>query len=85
MVQDDGETSEFGIAVADAWRKTGIAGLVMLALIDTARTRGLRRIIGVVLHDNRAMLKFSRALGFSVEADPQERETVLIAKDLRTE
>lgn len=83
VVEDDGETCEFGIVVADEWRKTGIAGLIMLALIDTARARGLRRIIGVVLHDNRAMLRFSRALGFSVDADPQERETVLIAKDLR--
>lgn len=83
VVQDDGETCEFGIVVADAWHKTGVAGLLMLALIDTARARGLRRIIGVVLHGNRAMLKFSRALGFSVDADPAERETVLITKDLR--
>ena len=83
VVQDDRETCEFGIVVADEWRKTGVAGLLMLALIDTARARGLRRIIGVVLHGNRAMLKFSRALGFTVEANAGERETVLIIKDLR--
>lgn len=83
VVQADRETCEFGIVVADEWRQTGIAGLLMLALIETARARDLRRIIGVVLHDNRVMLEFSRALGFTVDADPEERETVLIAKDLR--
>jgi acetyltransferase len=84
VVQDDGVTCEFGIVVADDWRRTGVAGLLMLALIDTARRRGLRRIFGVVLHGNRAMLKFSRALGFAVEPDPAERETVLIAMNLGT-
>lgn len=83
VVQADGTTCEFGIVVADDWRKSGVAGLLMLTLIETARTRGLHRMIGLVLHDNRGMLKFSRALGFSVEADPGERETVLIVKDLR--
>lgn len=82
VVQSDDATCEFGIVIADDWHKSGIAGLLMLTLIETARARGLRRMIGLVLHGNRPMLKFMRALGFSIEPDPHERETVLVTRNL---
>lgn len=82
VVQDDGASCEFGIVIADDWRKSGIAGLLMLALIDAARQRGLRRMLGLVLHTNRAMLKFARALGFRIEAQADDRETIRIVKEL---
>lgn len=82
VVQDDGTSCEFGILIDDAWRKSGIAGLLMLALIEIARQRGLSRMLGLVLHANRAMLKFARALGFRIEADAGDRETIRIVKQL---
>jgi acetyltransferase len=73
---------EFGIVIDDDWRKTGIAGLLMHRLIETARARGVKEMIGVVLRTNRSMLKFARALGFELIADPADRDTVRVSKRL---
>ena len=34
-----GENCELGIVIADAWQKSGIAGLLMVALLGAARAR----------------------------------------------
>jgi len=82
-VQDaDGQGCEFGIMIADAWRKTGIAGLLMHALIGAARARGLKRMEGLVLRANNTMLRFTRALGFETIGIPEDATTVRVVKRL---
>jgi acetyltransferase len=69
----DGRNCEFGVVIADAWYKSGIAGLLMDALIRAARERGMQTMEGLVLRENRQMVKFVRQLGFQVsplEGDP---------------
>lgn len=83
VVQPGGESCDFGIMIADAWHKTGIAGLLMEALIGSARERGLQRMEGLVLSNNLAMLRFARALGFEVRSVPDDIGTRLIIKALR--
>ncbi len=78
----DGAGCELGIVVADDWQKSGIAGLLMEALVRAARARGLKRMDGQVLADNRPMLRFVRALGFRVEPIEGDRTVVRIVKDL---
>jgi acetyltransferase len=68
--------------IADDWRKSGIAGLLMDALIRAARARGVKRMEGLVLRTNGAMLRFARALGFHTEAMPDDATIVLVVKDL---
>ena len=70
VADPNGTNCEFGIMIADPWHKTGIAGLLMEALIRTARERGLATMEGVVLTSNATMTRFARALGFEVEAVP---------------
>lgn len=82
VVNPDGVSCEFGVVVADAWRKSGIAGLLMEALIRTARTRGLQRMESTVLRTNSAMLRFARALGFTVRVIDDDPATVTITKML---
>ena len=82
-VNPDGTTCEFGVMIADAWHKTGIAGLLMEALICTARERGLAQMEGLVLRRNRAMLRFARALGFEIVPIPEDAHTVRVVKTLR--
>ena len=82
VVNPDDKSCEFGVVIADAWRKSGIAGLLMEALIRVARERGLTSMEGLVLRNNPAMLRFARALGFEVHSVPEDPLTVRIVKAL---
>lgn len=67
---------ELGIVVADDWHHTGIAQLLLDALMRAAQARGFETIEGLVLAENRDMLDFVRELGFAVE--PMVREPTLV-------
>jgi acetyltransferase len=69
VLDDRGTSCEFAIAVDDAWQHSGLAGLLMQALIDTARSHGIANMEGSVLASNLAMLRFARQFGFEVHAD----------------
>jgi len=60
------DSAEFAIAVADGWRRRGVAGALMDRLLHAARNDGLRRIEGEVLAGNAAMLGFVQQSGFRV-------------------
>jgi len=78
-----GDACDFGIVIADDWHKSGIAGLLMEALIAYARAQGFAAMEGMVLRENRTMLKFVRALGFEVK--PTTDPTVVqVVKALRS-
>jgi len=77
-----GTSCEFAVAVGDAWQRTGLAGLLMQALIDLARARGIARMEGLVLATNTRMLKLARQLGFRVEHEPGDYSAVRVARAL---
>lgn len=81
-VLDDGERCEFAVAVDDDWRGSGLAGVLMHALIDLARRRGLKSMEGTVLATNSGMLKFVRQLGFRQERIPDDPQTVRVHRPL---
>jgi acetyltransferase len=72
----DGRSCEFSIVIADDWHKSGIGGLLMNALVRYAKASGFESMEGIVLRDNRTMVKFVRALGF--EVTPVEQEPTLL-------
>ena len=72
------ETCEFAVTIADAWQGKGIAKRLMNALIDDARARGFKYMIGFVLAANTRMLEFCRGLGFSIETSADDA-TVRVA------
>jgi acetyltransferase len=78
-----GGICELGIVIADAWHKSGVAGLLMETLIHAAKERGLARMEGFVLSANAEMLRFVRALGFTAEPAPQDRTIMRISKNLQ--
>jgi len=80
VVGPTGTDCEFAISVDDAWQGSGVAGVLMHTLMEVARTRGLRRMEGIVLATNSRMLKFMRQLGFSVQPDPDDRRTVRVSR-----
>ena len=83
VADSEGRSCELGIVIGDAWHRTGIAGLLMEALLRAARERGIRRMEGFVLSANSEMLRFVRALGFAVEPVPGDRTMVRISRGLR--
>jgi acetyltransferase len=82
VVDASGRGCEFAIAVDDAWQGTGLAGILMQALIDLARARGLATMEGSVLATNTRMLKFMRQLGFTQQHDPSDWDTVRVVRAL---
>ena len=78
----DRRSCEFGVVIADDWHKSGIAGLLMEALIRSARANGFETMEGMVLRDNHDMLRFVKALGFEVEPVPLEPTTMRVVKKL---
>ena len=73
---------DFGVVIADDWHKSGIAGLLMLALMDHARAQGFESMESMVLRENQDMVRFARALGFEVRPVPQEPTVVQVVKPL---
>ena len=78
----DGRSCEFGVVIADDWHHSGIAGLLMEALIRAARANGFETMEGRVLRENHDMRKFVRALGFEALPDPVESTLMRAVKKL---
>jgi acetyltransferase len=83
IIGPDGRHCEFAVTVADAWQGSGLAGVLMTALISVARERGLGTMEGFVLARNMRMLKLARQMGFAVEHDADDPGTVRVVLDLR--
>jgi acetyltransferase len=64
ITNPDGESCEFALVVADEWQRRGLGRRLMTHLIEVARARGLREMIGHVLAENAAMLALVESLGF---------------------
>jgi acetyltransferase len=81
-INPDGESCEFALVVADSMRGTGLGLKLMVALMDAARSKGLKTIEGEVLNNNASMLKLMRRLGFTIEANPEDDSIKNIRKTL---
>jgi acetyltransferase len=76
LVGEDEASGEFAIIVQADMKGRGVANHLMQRLIDWARGRGLREMVGQVLADNAPMLAFVRHLGFDMHRLPDEPEVV---------
>ncbi|HEY8608595.1 MAG TPA: bifunctional acetate--CoA ligase family protein/GNAT family N-acetyltransferase [Noviherbaspirillum sp.] len=76
VTNPDFDSCEFSLAVADDFNGQGLGSRMMYAIMDEARSKGLRQIEGLVLSSNAAMLRLMRSLDFDVrryEDDPDFR------------
>ena len=83
LANADARSCEFGVVIADDWHGSGIAGLLMEALIAAAQARGFETMEGLVLPENAVMLAFARDLGFEAQAEAREPAMVRVVKRLR--
>jgi len=65
LADPDFDAAEFAVMVRSDWQGRGVGQALMQAIVDYARGRGLRRIVGVVLNENGRMLGLARRLGFA--------------------
>jgi RimJ/RimL family protein N-acetyltransferase len=72
MVGQDPARCEFSISVVCEFGGLGLATMLLSALIDTARARGVEEMEGYVLAANQPMLRLASRLGFSNEVDPDD-------------
>ncbi|HYE39402.1 MAG TPA: GNAT family N-acetyltransferase [Ramlibacter sp.] len=66
-VMQSRDDTDFAIVVADAWQRRGVGRALMARLIDQAREHGIRRLAGITLASNGAMLSLAREFGFRLE------------------
>ena len=76
--------AEFAVVVADEWQGLGIATRLLRELITVAESAGMKRLEGVVLRENLAMLEFAKELGFTTERHPDDATVVRVIRDLAT-
>ncbi|MBU0500651.1 MAG: bifunctional acetate--CoA ligase family protein/GNAT family N-acetyltransferase [Gammaproteobacteria bacterium] len=71
-INPDGRSCEFALVVGDEWHKKGIGTLLMNALMEAARNRGLSLIEGDVLAENSHMLDLCNELGFTIQPSKED-------------
>ena len=72
VTNPDERTCEFAIVLAEVWQGRGLGRRMLERLIEVARTRGLKAMVGQVLAENQPMLALSRKLGFEVSGHPDD-------------
>lgn len=76
----DNEEAEFAILLRREMTGSGLGPMLLRRIIDYSRNRGIRRLVGEVLLDNKPMLKLAGAFGFTVRPvadDPGIRKVEL--------
>ena len=66
---DDAPDAEFALLVGDACKRLGIGRRLLAALIDAARSRGLRTLHGTTLSTNVGMLALGQQCGFTARRE----------------
>lgn len=82
VIEADGTSAEFAIAVADDWQTAGIGSRLLRALEGAASAADLGRLTGDVLADNRKALDFMRQRGFVVHPNREEARLLRVEKAL---
>ena len=78
----DARTCEFAIVVADAWQGKDIGRRMLARLIEVARSRGLRTMVGHILAGNQSMLGLCKKLGFEISDHPEDAAAKRATLDL---
>jgi acetyltransferase len=76
------EACEFAVVIADDWRGMGLGAELLRTLIESARSKGVKRMYGAVLAENLNMLKFAAKAGFRVSDNPNDRNLLNLELEL---
>jgi acetyltransferase len=82
VTNPDGKTCEFALVVSDTHRRLSLGNRIMMALLESAKRRGLSTMIGEVLSNNEAMIHLMRRLGFAVRTSHDDPGIQTCTKEL---
>jgi acetyltransferase len=80
--EDSDTTAEFALAVADEWQGRGLGRHLLARMVAHARERGLVRLYGDILHENRRMIALMREAGARFRMVPGEGRLTRAVIDL---
>ena len=78
----DFESCEFALVIADAWQGKGLGHHLLSTLIDIAKTKQLKVMLGHVFSSNIDMVTLVKNLGFSIKVDRQDPSSLTVSKPL---
>jgi acetyltransferase len=73
--------AEFALVVGDAHQRQGLGRHLLQRLIEIAKERGVKRLVGQVLRENGPMLALTASLGFSPPQTVSD-DVVKVERDL---
>ena len=79
---DDSDRAECAVVVADAWQGFGIGTELMHSLARAARARGITRLLGLSLGENRRIAAWAREFGCPVTTEPNSGGMLQVTLDL---
>src|SRR5215831_1612257 len=74
--------AEFAIVLADDWQGHGLGRKLLTNLLEAAKVRGVRRLVGTTLSSNSGMLALARRMGFTLALDPGSATTMILTLDV---
>ena len=80
--ETNAKTCEFAITVAEDWRGSGLATMLLASLVRRAGRDGYETMEGWVIAENTAMLGLARKLNFKIEAVPGDATMLRVQRAL---
>ncbi|MET3649201.1 bifunctional acetate--CoA ligase family protein/GNAT family N-acetyltransferase [Phyllobacterium ifriqiyense] len=78
----DREIAEYAVLVRTDLQGRGLGWQLLLQLINFAKAEGIRQMEGLILSDNKIMLKMCREFGFTISRDASDRSVMRATLDL---
>jgi acetyltransferase len=78
------EQAEFALIVASDRQRKGYGELLLRHVLAYARARGVKRVMGHILRENRRMIELSKRLGFAPETGRAGNADITMVKQLGT-
>jgi acetyltransferase len=76
------EQAEFALIVASDRQRRGYGELLLRHVLAYAKTRGIKRVLGHILRENRRMIDLSKRLGFTLQAGRSGGSDVTMVKQM---
>jgi acetyltransferase len=68
------DIAEFSVVVGDPWQGLGIGAHLLSRLIFIATDRKIKKIWGLIQHENINMIELARSLNFEINSEPQDTQ-----------
>jgi acetyltransferase len=82
VADPDNEAAEYAVMVRSDLKGQGLGYQLMTEILNYARARGIKRVFGDVLRENRTMLLMAEELGFRIVPDMDDPQVVRVDCDL---